>query len=187
MKKLPGLFLFAILLQFTVANAQPIPEKNNDVTSGQLTLPDNSVITGTLKDNIRKKGEVTVINDGKKTRYKADQLTSVQIGAVTYITNDNTFYEVIWQGKTISLLRKASTPSAIQYNGTEAIVAAGGEGDVDDYFIKRSGEASFQWLTKKNVKEVLGKFCSSCKTAIDDTKFGEDAIRKAVADCDSCK
>jgi hypothetical protein len=186
MKKLISLLSFAAILQFTV-NAQPIPDKNNDGTTGQVTLPDNSVITGTVKDNIRKKGEITILQDGKKTKYRADQVSSVQIGGATYISSGNTFYELIWQGKTIGLYRKANQSSGIQYNGTEPVMVSASEGDVDDHFIKETRGSSFQLLTKKNVKEVLGKYCSSCKLPVDETKFDADAVKKAVADCDNCK
>lgn len=137
MKKLFSLLLLGVSLQVAV-NAQPIPEKNNDGTNGQVTLTDNSTLAGSVKDNIRKKGEITLMRDGKKTKYKADDITGVQVAGITYITNNNTFYEVIWQGKTISLLRKASSSSAILYNGTEPVMVSGSEGDIDDHFVKKT-------------------------------------------------
>ena len=185
MKKLFSSLVIAALLQLPAVNAQPIPEKNNDAVNGQVTLPDNSVMNGAVKDNIRKKGEVILLQDGKKTRYNADQVTSVQVGHTTYMTNNNTFYELIWQGRSITLLRKASRSSAIQYNGTDVVSASGSEGDVDDLFVKRANDPSFHLLTRKNQKEVLAMSCSTCK--IDETKFDTESVKKAVADCDSCK
>ncbi|MEI9912306.1 MAG: hypothetical protein WDO71_23195 [Bacteroidota bacterium] len=41
-------------------------------------------------------------------------------------------------------------------------------------------------LTKKNVKDVLGKVCSSCVSGIDATKFDTDILKKAAEDCDKC-
>lgn len=188
MKKLLSLLLLIVLLQVTRINAQPAPEKDAEgYVSGQVLLTDNSTISGTIKDNIRKKGEVTVLRDGKKTKYEAGEITSVQIGGSNYITNNYTFYEIIWQGSAITLLRKANEPSGVQYNGVEPVVISGSEGDVDDYFVTKKNDASFYLLTSKTLKEVLGKFCSSCAITPDATKFDIAAIKKAVEACDKCK
>ena len=185
MKKLLSLAVLTLLLQ--ISNAQPAPEKDPEgYVSGQISLSDNSTVTGTVKDNIRKKGEVTVISNGKKTKYKAADISSLQIGSSTYITHNYTFYEVLWQGTNITLLRKANEPAGVQYNGTEPVVISS-EGNVDDYFVKKGTGASLELITQKNVKEVLGKFCSKCAVAIDATKFDITAVKKAVEDCDKCK
>ena len=185
MKKLLSLAVLTLLLQ--ISNAQPAPEKDPEgYVSGQVSLPDNSTVTGTIKDNIRKKGEVTVISSGKKTKYKASDISSIQIGGSNYITNNYTFYEVLWQGTNLTLLRKANEPAGVQYNGNEPVVISS-EGDVDDYFVKKGADGSLQLLTNKNAKEVVGKFCSSCATAIDATKFDLATVKKAIEDCDKCK
>jgi hypothetical protein len=188
MKKLLSLLSLTVLLQATNLTAQPATEKDAEgYVSGQVLLTDNSTVSGTIKDNIRKKGEVTILRDGKKTKYKAGEINSVQIAGSNYITNNYTFYEIIWQGKKITLLRKANEPSGVQYNGVEPVVISSSEGDVDDYFAKKTNDASFYLLTSKTLKEVLGKFCSSCAITPDATKFDIAAIKKAVEACDKCK
>lgn len=188
MKKFLSLLALTVLLQVTNLTAQPAPEKDAEgYVSGQILLTDNSTITGTIKDNIRKKGEVTLLRDGKKTKYKAGEINSLQLGSSNYITNNYTFYEIIWQGKNITLLRKANEPSGVQYNGVEPVVVSSGEGNVDDYFIKKASDASLYLLNSKNVKEVLGKICSGCVATIDATKFDITIIKKAVETCDTCK
>src|SRR5690349_3477221 len=142
MKKLMSLFLLTALLQVATVNAQPAPEKEADgYLSGEVILADNSTITGSVKESIRKKGEITVLRDGKKTKYKADDIASVRIGSSNYITNGYTFYEVIWQGTNITLLRKANEPSGVRYNGAEPIVISNSEGDVNDFFVKTKTDA----------------------------------------------
>ena len=188
MKKLLSLLSLTVLLQATTLTAQPAPEKDAEgYVSGQILLTDNSTVSGTIKDNIRKKGEVTVLRDGKKTKYKAGEINSVQIGSSNYITNNYTFYEIIWQGKNITLLCKANEPSGVQYNGVEPVVVSSGEGDIDDYFVKKATDASLYLLDRKTAKDVLGKFCSSCVATIDAVKFDITAIKKAVESCDTCK
>jgi len=185
MKKKLSLIVCILLLPAAVVFAQPSPGNDADIAvSGQVVLPDNSTVSGSVKDNIRKKGEITLLSNGKKTKYKAGDISTAQVGSSNYITWNYTFYEILWQGKNLTLLRKANEPSGVQYSGSNA-VAVSSEGDVDDLFIRETGNPSLQWLTKKNIKEVLAKTCSSC--SIDATKFDTDAVKKAVEDCDKCK
>lgn len=187
MKKLIALSVLKAFL-LTATTAQPIPEKNSDgFNPGKLILPDNSVIAGTIKDNIRKKGELILLREGKKTKFKANDLTSAEVEGSTYLSHNNAFYELVWQGNNLTLYRKASTSSGIQFNGTEPIVTGSSDGDVDDLFVKKNGDPSFYLLSKKNLKEVLGKICSNCTVSVDPTRSEIDNIKKAVADCDNCK
>lgn len=176
----------ALLLTASVNAQQPMPANNKDGLNGKLVLHDNSVITGVVKDNIRKKGEVVLLRDGKKTKYAASEVASVQIGEAQFITGNGTFYEVIWEGKTLSLVRKASEPSGLQYNGTEPMVISS-EGNIGDFLVKKTGEPTLYLLTKKNQQEVLGKLCGTCAAGIDETKFDAESVRKIVERCDQCK
>ena len=188
MKKLLSLLSLFLLLKTTLVNAQPAAEKDPEgYVSGQVLLPNNSIVTGNVKDNIRKKGEVTIMSDGKKLKYKAGDIMGVRIGSSNYVISNYTFYEIIFEGSSITLLRKANEPSGIQYNGTEPVAIAGSEGNVDDYFIKKTNETALQLLSKKNIKEILEKFCSTCSSAIDATKFDIENIKKAIIECDKCK
>ncbi len=182
-----SLIACALLLQASVLIAQPSPRTDPETAViGQVVLPDNSTVSGSIRDNIRKKGELTLINNSKKTKYKAGDISTAQVGGSNYITWNYTFYEILWQGKNLTLLRKANEPAGVQYNGSDA-VAVTSEGNIDDLFIRKSGDASLLLLTKKNAKEVLGKICSSCATAIDAAKFDAETVKKAVEDCDKCK
>jgi hypothetical protein len=187
MKKVLNLIAFIFLLHVTAVYAQPSAAIDPEgFTSGQIVLPDNSTITGTVKENIRKKGELIVLNNGKKTKYKAGDINSAQIGSSQYITWNYTFYEVVFQGKNLTLLRKANEPSGTQYNGSDAVVISS-EGSVDDLFIKKNTDVSLRLLSKKNVKEVLGQLCPACPASVDETKFDAELLKKAVEDCDKCK
>jgi hypothetical protein len=178
MKKIFQLFALALLLQAT-AYAQPSPTTGPNAdgfANGQITLANNSTVSGPIKDNMKKKGEVILQADGKKTRYKAGEVTSVQIGNTHYITSNYTFYEVVYKGKTLELLRKASEPQGVQYNGADAAIVTS-EGNIDDLFVKKNGGA-LTLLTKKNSKDVL----PGC--AIDAAKFDAETIKIAVQACD---
>jgi hypothetical protein len=185
MKKALSLIACSLLLQASVAFTQPSASNDPEIAvTGQVVLPDNSTVSGSVKDNIRKKGELTILTNGKKTKYKAGDISTAQVGSSNYITWNYTFYEILWQGRNLTLLRKANEPSGVQYSGSNPVVVTS-EGSVDDLFIRQTGNSSLQWLTKKNIKEALGKICSSC--SIDAAKFDAETVKKAVEDCDKCK
>lgn len=183
MKKILCVLTMALLLQAGAANAQQPAAPAAQATNGQIVLPDNSTLSGEIKDNIRKKGEVVLLVNGKKTKYTAATISSVKIDNSQYITSNYTFYEVIYQGKNITLLRKASEPSDLQYNGSDA-VAVSSEGNIDDLSVKKNDGTTLQLLTKKNIKELLGQTCTA---TVDATKFDIATIKKAVEDCDNSR
>lgn len=164
--------------------AQPSSENTTAATTGKVVLPDNSIREGSVQDNIRKKGEIVIIADGKKTRYRAGEINRASVGGTSYITWNYTFYELVHQGKNLELYRKANEPAAVQYNGSEA-VAISSEGKVDDLFLRKTGSQSLQLITAKNFRDLLSASCGACATGIQ--AGDKDAIRKAVETCDTCR
>lgn len=174
-KILAALVVTMLLVNGINAQQSANPTTADGFVSGQIVLPGGSPLVGSIKENIRKKGEITLLVDGKKTKYKAGDIASVRIGNTNYITNNYTFYEIVHGGNNVSLLRKASEPST-QYNGTDAIVVTS-EGDIDDLFFKKNEDA-MKLVTKKNYKEVLGVCAGTIET------FNTDNVKKAVEGCD---
>jgi len=175
MKKYLSMIAIALGLS-AAAYAQPTPSATASTANGHLILTDNSTVSGTIQDNIRRKGEIVIVNNGKKTKYKAADISSVEISGVHFITYNYTFYEVVAEGKNFILLRKANEPSGVQYNGSDAI-SVSSVGNVDDLFVRKAGVSSLQLLTKSNVKEVLG----SC--ASDMVAFDTQSVKKVVEVC----
>lgn len=174
MKKFMSLLVLAIAFQ--VSYAQPSPSSNPNSGQATIILADQSTVTGEITDNIRKKGELSLVVNGKKTKYKAGDISEVKTTAGRFISINYTFYEVIYSGKKITLLRKASEPSGVQYNGSDAVVISS-QGDIDDLFVKNSN-GSLQLLTKKNARQVLGD-CAGDIAKLD------AAVAKTVAEgCD---
>jgi len=158
MKRIVSAVLLLTVASTSLMYAQSGPAPNPATGEARLVLPDNSTISGQYTDNIRKKGEIVLIISGKKTKYNAATISEAQVGNIKYITLNYTFYEVVYQGSKLTLLRKASTPSGFQYNGSDA-VAISSEGDIDDLFIKSKN--GIQLLTKKNSRELLGQACGT--------------------------
>lgn len=180
MKKQTTLTTIALFMA-SLLYAQPSPTTIPEgFTTGEVTLADNTVVTGAIKDNIRKKGEVVLLTGTKKTKYKAGDINGARIGKSHYIAQNYTFYEVLLQGNSVTLLRKANEPSGVQTNGPDAVIV-NSEGSIDDLFIKKIGETSLQILTKKNVKDVLGKLCGDCASSVEPGKFDAESVKKLLS------
>ena len=121
---------------------------------------------------------ILVIN-GKKTRYRAGDINFVQTGNTKYITSNYTFYEVIYAGKSLTLLRKASEPSGLQYNGSDAVVISS-EGKIDDLFLKKENGTP-QLVTTKNLGTLLG---NTCTYTLGSSRIDMEALKKILEQCD---
>ncbi|MBC7827338.1 MAG: hypothetical protein H7122_06310 [Chitinophagaceae bacterium] len=192
MKKLPLTAIF-LLSGFLTMNAQSsngnsIPEGFN---AGSIVMPDNTTLTGYVRNNMKKNGEVIFLSpDGKKIKYTATQVSSISIDNNHYIVANNAFYKVVTDGAKIKLLRKASNASGIQYNGSEPIVLDAGEGSYDDYFIQTVSTKKLQLVRKKDFQKVFTSACSDCTTLTDDlkaNKLGFAEIEQAVALYNACE
>ena len=84
---------------------------------------------------------------------------------------------MIYETNSFSLLRKASEPAGVHYNGSEAVVVSS-PGDIDDLFLKT--QAGQQLLSKKNISEELGKVCPGIVIE----KFEMEVIKNALAKCE---
>jgi hypothetical protein len=165
----------------------PIP---NGFKPGVIMMHGNITHNGYIKNNMKKNGEIVFLSsDGKKTKYTAAQLYHVTVDSKEYIISNNAFYHVIADGAKIKLLQKASNSSAIQYNGSEPIVADAGEGSYDDYFIQTAGTTKLQLVRKKDFAKIFSTVCADCPTLtheLSDNKLGFEEIEQAVALYNAC-
>lgn len=171
-----SLLTIVLTTLFVSVNAQ----ESETAITGEITLPDNTKLTGTIKDNIRKKGEVTIEVGGKKKKYKAGEVASVQIGTTKFISSNYAFYEVLSTHGTSKVLRKANEPSDIQYNGNDPIVITS-EGKVDDIFIQ-ANNTPLLLINKKNANEVLGKVCAAYVNQ-DLASFNAEFVSRTLNNC----
>jgi hypothetical protein len=185
MKKVLSLFVLSAFMHS--AFAQPSPSNQPTTSaSGQIKLADNTSVEGSVQDNVRKKGELIITSNGKKTRYKAGDINGAVAGNITYITWNYTFYEIVFQGKNLTLLRKANEPAGVQHSGSNTIVVSS-EGNIDDLFIRKNNDPAPQLITNKNVKEILSTSCKGCAGTIEIGSIDIENLRKAVEACDNCK
>lgn len=177
---------FAVNAQSSNGNA--IPE---GFSTGSVTTVDNLTIDGYVKNNMKRNGEIILLSaDGKKTKYTASQVSGVTVNNDHYTVISNAFYRVIADGTKIKLLRKASNASAIQYNGSEPILANAGEGAYDDYFIQTVSTKKMQMVRKKDFQKIFASTCSDCVTLAEDLKTNKikfEEIEQAVALYNNCE
>ena len=184
--------LVLFLSGFFSVHAQTSPGKPapDGFKPGVVMMPGNTTHNGYIKNNMKKNGEIVFLSsDGKKTKYTAPQLYRVTVDTTEYIISNNAFYQVIADGAKIKLLRKASTSSAIQYNGSEPIVTDAGEGSYDDYFIQTAGTTKLQLVRKKDFAKIFSTVCADCPTLtheLSDSKLGFEEIEQAVALYNAC-
>lgn len=178
---------------FLSAHAQtaPLNPGPDGFKPGVIMMPDKTTHNGYVKNNMKKNGAIVFLSsDGKKTKYTAAQLYRVTVDTKEYISSNNGFYQVIADGAKIKLLRKASNnSSAIQYNGSEPILADAGEGSYDDYFIQTAGTTKLQLVRKKDFSKIFSTVCADCPTLtheLSDNKLGFEEIEQAVALYNAC-
>ena len=133
MKILKLLPAFALSLFFLQATAQT--EAPKGFSKGKVVLPDNTIVSGFIKDNIRKDASVVLLVDGKEKKYNGADIASAEICATSYTCIKGDFFKVVCSGD-LSFLQKSSDASGkLSYNGAEAVFSSGTEGNPGDFFI----------------------------------------------------
>ena len=163
--------LSVILLSITImqVNAQTgIPK---GYAKGTIVLQDNSIVTGYIKDNLKKDASVSFINENnKKIKYSGNDISSVEIDGIKYAAIKGDFFKVICNGDLLFLQKASDASGTMTYNGTEAIYASGTPGKPGDYFIYTNKDQQLQLLSSKTIEAVTGSVFADYKPAIEKAK-----------------
>jgi hypothetical protein len=144
---------------------------------GSITLPDNTVLTGYVKENIKKAASVTYVDDagGKKT-FAANAINAVTLDAENFLCINGDFFRTICVGK-LNFLQKASNAAGnASYNGTEAVFNSGTDGKIGDYFSYANN--SLKILNKKSIESFISNELTGCVAAIEKAKSVNGDIAK---------
>ncbi len=157
--------LFASLLTvfLSPAIAQETPP---GFVKGAVTLADGSLVSGLIKDNLKKSASVQFI-DGKgvKKTYRAYDVNGISIGETQYSCISGDFFKMLSVGK-MNFLQKASNASGnLTYNGTEAIASSGTDGKIGDYFVYANNQLKL--LNKKSLESFINTDLSICTPAVE--------------------
>jgi hypothetical protein len=170
MKALSTISTVLLMMIFLQAKSQDAMPKG--FTKGSITLADNSELTGFIRDDIRSKAAVVLIQQAgaKKITYDGDKLNSVTIDGTRYICMKGDFFKVVCDGE-LSFLQKSSDASSKPvYVGTEAMFINGTEGRRGDYFIFNKSLQQLKLVNNKNVADVSAVVFSSCEAAVNKAK-----------------
>jgi hypothetical protein len=164
MKKI--IFLAGAFFMLLSVQAQ-VPE---GFSQGSVTLADGSILTGYLKDNIKKGAAVTFINNkgGEKKLFNSTEINAASVDGANYISLKGDFFKVICNGK-MNFLQKASNAAGKTiYNGSEPIVLSGTEGKIGDYFSYTGNQLTL--INKKSVDTFIAEQLATCTAAVEKAK-----------------
>lgn len=180
LKLLPSFILSLLVLQAAAQTEAP-----KGFSNGKITLPDNTVVTGFIKDNIRKDASVVMITDGKEKKYNGTDIESAVVGETSYTCMKGDFFKVVCKGE-LTFLQKASDasskPTAI---GNEVYFLSGTEGKPGDYFIYETKNQQLKLVSKKTLSHVVTSSFGSYAPAIEKARAAQDDIAQLKAAVES--
>jgi hypothetical protein len=171
LKLLPAFILNLFVLQATAQTEAP-----KGFNTGSVTLPDNTVVTGFIKDNIRKDASVVLITGGKEKKYNGGDIASAVVGETNYHCMKGDFFKVVCNGE-LTFLQKASDASSKPTTvGHEVFFLSGTEGRPGDYFLYETKNQQLKLVSKKNLNTVITASFAGYAPAIEKAKAAEADI-----------
>ena len=163
--------ILAVASILLVSGAHAQTETPKGYTKGSIILPDNSSLTGYVKENMRKNAAVSFIDENqKKINYNGSDIASVTIGSDNFIAIKGDFFKTICNGKLCFVQKMSDASGKVSYNGNEAVFASGTDGKPGDYFIYETKTKELKLVTKKNINEVATASFAGCNEAIEKSK-----------------
>lgn len=170
-KLLPAFILSLFVLQATAQTEVP-----KGFSAGKVVLPDNTVITGFIKDNIRKDASVVMLTGGKEKKYNGSDIASAVVGETSYNCMKGDFFKVVCNGE-ITFLQKASDASSKPTQvGNEVFFLSGTEGKPGDYFIYEIKNQQLKLVSKKTLSSVVANSFGTYTPAIEKAKAAQNDI-----------
>ncbi len=170
-KLLPTFILSLFVLQATAQTEAP-----KGYSTGKIVLPDNSVVSGFIKDNIRKDASVVLITGGKEKKYNGADIASAAVGETTYHCTKGDFFKVVCNGE-LAFLQKASDASSKPTQiGNEVFFLSGTEGKPGDYFIYETKSQQLKLVSKKTLSSVVANSFGTYAPAIEKAKAAQNDI-----------
>jgi hypothetical protein len=171
LKLLPAFIVSLFVLQATAQTEAP-----KGFSTGKIVLPDNTVVTGFIKDNIRKDASVVLATGGKEKKYNGADIASAVIGETNYTCMKGDFFKVVCNGE-LTFLQKASDASSKPTQiGNEVFFLSGTEGKPGDYFIYENKSQQLQLVSKKNLNDVVTNSFGGYAPAIEKAKAAQTDI-----------
>lgn len=174
MKILKLLSGVALSLLFLQTNAQTQAPKG--FSEGKVVLPDNTIVSGFIKDNIRKDASVLLQVDGKEKKYDGSDITAVTIDGVDYNCIKGDFFKVVCKGELTFLQKSSNASSKPTRVGNDVFFLSGTEGKPGDYFIYENKNQQLRLVSKKNLNTVVANSFGGYAPAIEKAKAAQADI-----------
>ena len=171
LKMLTGLVLSLFVLQATAQTEAP-----KGFSKGKIVLPDNTVINGFIKDNIRKDASVVMLSNGKEKKYNGADIASAEIDAASYVCIKGDFFKVVANGELTFLQKSSNASSKPTQVGNEVFFISGTDGKPGDYFIYENKNQQLKLVSKKNLTAVVANSFGGYGPAIEKAKAAQDDI-----------
>jgi hypothetical protein len=181
MKKLQ--LLSVALLSLFVLQASAQTEAPKGFGKGKVVLPGNVVVSGFIKDNIRKEAELIMMVDGKEKTYTGTDISSAEVNSINFICIKGDFFKVVSSGELSFLQKSSDASSKPSYNGNEVMFINGTEGNRGDYFIYNTAQ-ELKLVSKKNLDALIAASFGNYAPAIEKAKAaqGDIALLKDAVD-----
>lgn len=174
MKIFKLLFAATLSLFFLQVTAQT--EGPKGFTKGKVILPDNTVVTGFIKDNIRKNASVVMLTNGKEKKYNGADIAAAVVDETTYNCMKGDFFKVVCNGELTFLQKSSNASSKPTTIGNEVFFISGTEGKPGDYFIYENKSQQLKLVSKKNLNDVVINSFGGYAPAIEKAKAAQTDI-----------
>jgi hypothetical protein len=169
--------LFSFLLAITVITTKAQSEIPAGFAKGSIILPDNTVLNGYIKDNIRKSATVLFVdNTGNKKTYEGTAINGVTIDTENFVCIGGDFFKTLSAGKLNFLQKSSNAAGKASYNGSEAVFNSGTEGKPGDYFSYTNN--NLKLLNKKTIESFISNELNGCVAAIEKAKAANGDIAR---------
>lgn len=164
--KLTTIF-YSLLLSFSAAAVKAQTEIPAGYTRGSITLANGTVVTGYLKDNIKKMASVIYVDNAgaNKKTYEGSEINSVTIDAENFTCIKGDFFKAICTGNICFLQKASNAANKASYNGAEPVFNSGTDGKIGDYFVYSNN--TLKLINKKTVAAFISSDLSTCTAAVE--------------------
>ncbi|MBC7886272.1 MAG: hypothetical protein H7Z13_00165 [Ferruginibacter sp.] len=164
LQMLPSLVLGMFFLQVHAQTEMP-----NGFVKAKLVLPDSTVVTGYVKDHIKKDASLIFLSEtgAVKKTYSGDEIISAEIGAAQFICIRGDFFKIVCTGELCFLQKCSDASRKPTYNGTEALFISGTPGKPGDYFIYANRVKALKLVSNKTFASVTASSFAGCTAAIE--------------------
>ncbi len=174
--------VFCLVISFAQAQTEIPP----GYTKGTVTLANNQILAGYIKDNMKKSSSVYFVDEAgnNKKTFSSNEINGVKTATGNYIAIKGDFFKIICEGK-INFLQKTSDAfNKPFYNGTEVVFSSGTDGKIGDYFAYDDNQLKL--LNKKNVDTFISTALTGCPQGIERAKTINGDIAQLKEAIDIC-